>query len=164
MTSIGEVSYVTGNSLGGANANYVGIFYEDVEGVTLNAAMLYSGQIEKDKEYKNIKNYYTSHDVLDAVQTSLRYKDRVPGTIYEILSPTSKISNLIANHKGYPDDKIDGDFKVEIGEKDEVGNGYIYLATDEHIVTHNWNGNAMQECTTTPVIKIDSQADRQLAN
>src|SRR5690625_3644551 len=164
MNNISEVSYVTGNSLGGANANYVGIFYEDVEVVTLNAAMLYGGQIEKDKEYKNIKNYYTSHDVLDAVQTSLRYKDRVPGTIYEILSPTSKISNLIANHKGYPDDKIDGEFKVEIGKKGEVGHGYIYLAADEHIVTNMWTGETLQKGTTSPVIKIDSQSLHQLAN
>src|SRR5690625_6317225 len=93
--------------------------------------MLLGGQIDKDKEYKNINNYYTSHDVLDAVQTSLRYTNRVPGTVYDIRNPTTRIADLIANHKGYPDDKIDGEFKVEIGEKGEVGHGYIYLAADE---------------------------------
>src|SRR5690625_7486423 len=87
--------------------------------------MLLGGQIDKDKEYKNINNYYTSHDVLDAVQTSLRYTNRVPGTVYDIRNPTTRIADLIANHKGYPDDKIDGEFKVEIGEKGEVGHGYI---------------------------------------
>src|SRR5690625_2711288 len=164
MSKEKEVSYVIGNSLGGANANYVGIEYADVDVVTLNPTMLPGGQIDKDKEYKNIKNFYTSHDVLDAVQTSLRYTNRVPGTVYDILNPTTRIADLIANHKGYPDDKIDGEFKVEIGEKGEVGHGYIYLAADEHIVTNIWTGETIQKGTTSPVIKIDSQALRQLAN
>src|SRR5690625_1392502 len=164
MSKEKEVSYVIGNSLGGANANYVGIEYADVDVVTLNPAMLPGGQIDKDKEYKNIKNYYTSHDVLDAVQTSLRYTNLVPGTVYDIRNPTTRIADLIANHKGYPDDKIDGEFKVEIGEKGEVGHGYIYLAADEHIVTNIWTGETIQKGTTSPVIKIDSQALRQLAN
>jgi hypothetical protein len=158
----GEVSSVTGNSLAGANANAVGIENPNVKVVTLNPVMLPDGMIESTKEYSNITNYYSKYDVLTATQDTLRYSDRIPGNVFAINNGVSKFSEIISNHKGYPEAKIDGEFKIEIGKKGEPGHGYIYVGADDHIVTSIWTGAPLYGGQATQ-IQINEESLRQLA-
>lgn len=159
---IGEVSSVTGNSLAGANANAVGIDNPNVKVVTINPAMLPGGMIDSTKEYANITNYYSEYDVLTRTQETLGYGDRIPGKVYRINNGVSKFTEVIANHKGYPEDKIEGEFKVEIGKRGEVGHGFISVGADSHIVTSIWTGIPLYGVSST-VIKINGESLNQLA-
>ena len=159
---IGEISSVTGNSLAGANANAVGIENPDVKVVTINPAMLPGGMIDPTKEYANITNYYSEYDVLTRSQETLGYGDRIPGNVYKINNGVSKFSEIIANHKGYPEDKIEGEFKVMIGKEGEVGHGYIHVGADSHIVTSIWTGIPLYGGSST-IIKINRDSLNQLA-
>ena len=159
---IGEISSVTGNSLAGANANAVGIENPDVKVVTINPAMLPGGMIDPTKEYANITNYYSEYDVLTRSQETLGYGDRIPGNVYKINNGVSKFTEIIANHKGYPEDKIEGEFKVMIGKEGEVGHGYIHVGADSHIVTSIWTGIPLYGGSST-IIKINGYSLNQLA-
>ena len=158
----GEVTSVTGNSLAGANANAVGIENPNVKVVTLNPAMLPGGLIDSTKEYSNITNYYSKYDMLTTSQDSLRYSDRIPGNVFAINNGVSKFSEIIGNHKGYPEAKVDGEFKIEIGKKGESGHGYIYVGADDHIVTSIWTGAPLYGGQATQ-IQINEESLHQLA-
>ena len=158
----GEVSSVTGNSLAGANANAVGIANPNVKVVTLNPAMLPGGMIDSTKKYSNITNYYSKYDVLTTSQDSLKYSDRIPGNVFAINNGVSMFSEIIGNHKGYPEAKIDGEYKIEIGKKGEPGHGYIYVGADDHIVTSIWTGAPLYGGQATQ-IQINEESLHQLA-
>ena len=157
----GEVTSVTGNSLAGANANAVGIENPNVKVVTLNPAMLPGGLIDSTKEYSNITNYYSKYDMLTTSQDSLRYSDRIPGNVFAINNGVSKFSEIVGNHKGYPEAKVDGEFKIEIGKKGESGHGYIYVGADDHIVTSIWTGAPLYGGQATQ-IQINEESLHQL--
>jgi hypothetical protein len=92
----------------------------------------------------------------------LRYSDRIPGNVFAINNGVSKFSEIISNHKGYPEAKIDGEFKIEIGKKGEPGHGYIYVGADDHIVTSIWTGAPLYGGQATQ-IQINEESLRQLA-
>jgi hypothetical protein len=92
----------------------------------------------------------------------LRYSDRIPGNVFAINNGVSKFSEIISNHKGYPEAKIDGEFKIEISKKGEPGHGYIYVGADDHIVTSIWTGAPLYGGQATQ-IQINEESLRQLA-
>ena len=100
--------------------------------------------------------------MLTTSQDSLKYSDRIPGNVFAINNGVSKFSEIIGNHKGYPEAKVDGEFKIEIGKKGEAGHGYIYVGADDHIVTSIWTGAPLYGGQTTQ-IQINEDSLNQLA-
>lgn len=135
--NIGPVSHVAGNSLGGANANYVGVRRTEVKVVTLNPAMLPAGDFNPAKHYSNITNYYGKHDILTHVQDTLGL-NRVPGRIIKLNHGVPVLDLLAPNHTGYI--KADPDGVYEVGKPGDPGYGKIQFGADEHIVLSFWTG------------------------
>ncbi|GAE94920.1 hypothetical protein JCM21714_4120 [Gracilibacillus boraciitolerans JCM 21714] len=71
------VDSVTGNSLGGALANRVGVEFPHVRTVTYNPALLPKHQVEADKDYDNITNYFGEYDILSGSLISLGLDDTI---------------------------------------------------------------------------------------
>ncbi|SHN24400.1 SA1320 family protein [Gracilibacillus kekensis] len=139
------VDSVTGNSLGGALANRVGVEYPEVRTVTYNPALLPKHQVEADKEYDNITNYFGEYDVLTGSLISLGLDDRIPGAKHEIHngipSGAGPFGTVASNHTGYLRD-TNGQY-YEIRSEGGPGSGKIYIDADEHIVTSIWTGQPL---------------------
>lgn len=147
----GEISSVTGNSLGGALANRVAVDHPNVNSVTLNPAMLPGGVFDPDKEYSNITNYHSEYDILRHVQEAIQYSDRVPGTSYQINHGLPISSAFGLNHTGYGGKDIDGNFTVEIGTEGDPGHGQIHVGADDHIVLSIWSGAPLHGGSSVPL-------------
>ncbi|TKD70791.1 SA1320 family protein [Pseudalkalibacillus hwajinpoensis] len=139
----GEISYVAGNSLGGALANSIAVKNKDVKSVTLNPAILPGDLIDPTNLEVNSTNYFMEYDPLTNGEEALGLGYRIPGKAYRIGGGTPTGSLLLgANHTGY----LDGDMKdqqVEVGVKGEPGYGFIRIGADEHIVTSIWTGESL---------------------
>lgn len=147
----GPIQHVTGNSLGGALANRVGIEYSNVKSVTLNPAMLPGGLVDPAKNYSNITNYQSEYDVLTHVQEAINYEHRVPGTNYNIRNGLPIFSAIASNHTGYvPKDK-NGEYTLEVGTKGKPGHGFIHVGADDHIVMSIWSGASLHAGTNVPI-------------
>lgn len=147
----GTIAHVTGNSLGGANANRVAIENPHVRSVTLNPAMLPGEMVDASKNYSNITNYQSEYDILTHVQESIDYDHRVPGTNYDIGNGLPLFSSIASNHTGYvPADKND-EYTVEVGTEGEPGHGFIHVGADDHIVTSVWNGAPLHAGANVPI-------------
>ncbi|MDP4553418.1 hypothetical protein Q9251_21420 [Alkalihalobacillus macyae] len=139
----GDISYVAGNSLGGALANSIAVQDQDVKSVTLNPAILPGELIPSSNLNVNSSNYFMEYDPLTNGEEALNLGDRIPGNVYRIGGGTPTGSLLLgANHTGY----LEGDMKdqqVEVGTKGDVGYGFIRVGADEHIVTSIWTGESL---------------------
>lgn len=139
---IGPVSYVCGNSLGGGNANAVGIENPDVKTVTLNPALLPEGLVDYNKKYPNITNYFSQYDGLTKTETALRLGHRIPGYQYTINSGIPEFAKFSTNHTGYIGEE-NGKQYYYIGQPGQPGYGKIYIDADAHIVTSIWTGQPL---------------------
>ncbi|WP_110114955.1 hypothetical protein [Bacillus sp. CGMCC 1.16541] len=137
--SVGGVSSVAGNSLGGGLAGAVGVANPDVTAVTLNPALLPDGMMDPAKTYDNVTNYFSSYDVLTQTLIALKLDHRIPGKHYEIFNGIPGFEHLATNHTGYLKEK-DGRQYYEIGEVGQPGYGKIYIDADAHIVSSIWTG------------------------
>ncbi|WP_165998445.1 hypothetical protein [Bacillus sp. Cs-700] len=139
----GGISYVAGNSLGGALANSIAVQNQDVKSVTLNPAILPGELTPSSNLNVNSTNYFMEYDPLTNGEEALDLGDRIPGKVYRIGGGTPTGSLLLgANHTGY----LEGDMKdqkVEVGTKGGVGYGFIRVGADEHIVTSIWTGESL---------------------
>ena len=140
---IGEVSSITGNSLGGALTNGVAIEKPDVDAVTLNPAILPDGMVDENKDYPNITNYFSEYDFLTLVETGINYDHRIPGDHYTIRNGVPQLSYIGSNHTGYVGKDKDGNFTITIGEEGEPGHGTIHIAAGDHIITSIWTGETL---------------------
>lgn len=146
----GRITFVAGNSLGGALANRVAIAHPEVQSVTLNPAMLPGGLVDGSKHYSNIRNYQGEYDILTHVQETIKYEHRVPGTNYDIRNGLPIFSQIIPNHTGYAKDK-NGEYRIEIGEKGKPGHGFIHLGADDHVVLSLWSSAPLKDGTNVPI-------------
>ncbi|ALC87787.1 hypothetical protein AM499_19735 [Bacillus sp. FJAT-22090] len=148
----GDISSVSGNSLAGALTNAVAIENPQVKAVTLNPAILPSGMVDPTKDYTNITNYYSKYDFLTGTEESIGMGDRIPGNKYGINNGIPMFSMLGSNHTGYVEADTEGNFKIEIGIKDEPGHGFIYVGADDHIVTSIWTGSPLYSGQTEKIL------------
>lgn len=141
----GELEAVAGNSLGGSHAGRVGIAYPAINAVTLNPAPQPGSSIDPDAEYANVTNYYDEYDVLVNILKLGGMEHRIPGELIEIHSglPIPDPEQLMMDHMGYPQQKIDDEFKIEVGEPGKPGHGYIYTGADEFIITDIWTNEPL---------------------
>ncbi|PLR95935.1 SA1320 family protein [Bacillus sp. T33-2] len=140
--SIGGVTSVAGNSLGGGLAGAVAAENRELRAVTLNPALLPDGMMDPDKDYDNITNYFSSYDVLTQTLTALNLHTRIPGKQYEIFNGIPEFSKLSTNHTGYLRNE-DGSQYYVIGEVGKPGYGRIYIDADAHIVSSVWTGQPL---------------------
>ena len=139
-----NITAVAGNSLGGANTNAVGVKYPDVRAVSLNPALLPEDkEVDFDKEYPNITNYYSQYDFLTATIQSLEYGHRIPGKKYHINNGLPVAGLIGPNHTGY----ISGEL-YEVGKKGEPGHGFINVDADDFIVRSIWTGEPIYRGST----------------
>ncbi|WP_396194127.1 SA1320 family protein [Fictibacillus barbaricus] len=154
---IGHVSYVCGNSLGGGNANAVGVLHPDVKTVTLNPALLPDGVVDPDKKYTNITNYFSKYDGLTKIETALNLGHRIPGKQYVINNGIPELSKFATNHTGYIGNNDDNGIQYYIvGEPGKPGYGKIYIDADAHIVSSIWTGKPLYS-EKTERIHIDQK-------
>ncbi|GAE94918.1 hypothetical protein JCM21714_4118 [Gracilibacillus boraciitolerans JCM 21714] len=161
------VDSVTGNSLGGALANRIGgVEYPEVRTVTYNPALLPKHQVESDKDYPNITNYFGEYDILTGSLISLGLDDRIPGAKHEIHngipSGAGPFSTIASNHTGYLRD-TNGQY-YEIRPEGGPGSGKIFIDADEHIVTSIWTGKPLYGGGDHHPIDITPEALEVLAN
>lgn len=149
--NFGEISSVTGNSLGGALANRVAIDDSNVKSVTLNPAMLPDGMVDNDKDYGNIINYQSEFDVLTYVQEAINYDKRVPGNNYSIHSGLPIFPAFTSNHTGYVEEDSNGDYTIEVGTENQPGHGVIHVGADDHVVTSIWTGASLHYESGVPI-------------
>ncbi|MCA0970745.1 hypothetical protein LCM20_09105 [Halobacillus litoralis] len=136
----GKISYVAGNSLGGALTNAIAVEEKSVHAVTLNPAILPKDLVDQTQEHTNITNYFSKYDVLTGVEESINLDYRIPGKVYRISSGVPHSDHLLSsNHTGYLSKEMSQQF-IRVGEKGEPGYGKIYIGSDEHIVTSVWTG------------------------
>ncbi|MBM7702326.1 SA1320 family protein [Metabacillus iocasae] len=137
--SVGGVTSVAGNSLGGGLAGAVAVANPDVTAVTLNPALLPDGMMDPAKTYDNVTNYFSSYDVLTQTLIALNLDHRIPGKHYEIFNGIPGLGQVVTNHTGYLKEK-DGRQYYEVGEVGQPGYGKIYIDADAHIVSSIWTG------------------------
>ncbi|MFC0187259.1 SA1320 family protein [Fictibacillus aquaticus] len=159
----GPVSYVCGNSLGGGNANAVGVANPHVKTVTLNPALLPEGVVDYDKEYTNITNYFGGYDVLTKVETGLFLGHRIPGKQIEINHGIPDFSYLATNHTGYIGKNETGEQIYMIGQPGQPGYGAIYIDADAGVVSSIWTGQSLHYGQTDR-IDINTENMQQLAD
>ncbi|WP_017473827.1 SA1320 family protein, partial [Amphibacillus jilinensis] len=141
--AFGEITSASGNSLGGALANYVGVEYSHVRSVTLNPAMLPASALDVEKQYDNITNYISEYDLLNLSQDAIGMGNQVPGLKYTIYNGVPSIAGIGFNHTGYRrEDSIHTPY-VTIGRKGEPGYGKIYVDAHNHIVSSIWTGQPL---------------------
>src|SRR5699024_6973663 len=101
----------------------------------LNPGPLPKNYNVSDKNFSNITNYYDRQDFLVNTLKILGYDSQIPGELREIHSglPDPTITQIGIDHTGYPKELTDGEFKVEVGNPDEPGHGYINVGADEFI-------------------------------
>ncbi len=151
----GEISAVTGNSLGGALANRVAVDNPHVKSVTLNPAVLPSEFVDADKDYENITNYQINYDLLTRVQDATMGEGRIPGESYVLHSGLPADGAILSNHLGYWEMDENGDFTFEVGVEGEPGHGYIHVGADDHIVTDIWNGEPLHNENSNAAIELN---------
>ncbi|MEN1970436.1 hypothetical protein WMZ97_20470 [Lentibacillus sp. N15] len=139
----GDVSAVTGNSLGGALTNAVAIEHPEVKAVTYNPAILPDGMTDPDNDYANITNYFGKYDPLTTAEQAIKLDNRIPGNHFTINNGLPLPSLLGSNHTGYVDKDKNGDFTITVGTKGKTGYGVIHVGADDHIVTSLWTGEAL---------------------
>ncbi|MFG6496260.1 hypothetical protein P8610_12915 [Fictibacillus sp. UD] len=140
----GKISYVCGNSLGGGNANAVGVANPDVKTVTLKPAMLPEGVVDYDKEYTNITNYFGRYDVLTSLETGLMLGHRIPGKQIEINHGIPNALHFVNNHTGYIGKDETSKLVYVIGEPGQPGFGKIYFdEADSSVVSSIWTGHSL---------------------
>ncbi|MBM7542920.1 SA1320 family protein [Amphibacillus cookii] len=139
----GEITSVSGNSLGGALANYVGVEYNHVRSVTLNPAMLPASALDVEKQYDNITNYISEYDLLNLSQDAIGMGNQVPGLKYTIYNGVPSIAGIGFNHTGYRREDSMHTPYVTIGRKGEPGYGKIYVDAHHHIVSSIWTGQPL---------------------
>jgi len=137
-----KISYVCGNSLGGATTNAVAIKHPEVKAVTLDPAILPDGMVDPKKSYSNITNYFSIYDVLTMTETTLGLGNRIPGRHVQINNGIPQFSKLATNHTGYLSEK-DGQQYYTIGKKGQPGYGVIYVNADSQIMTNIWTGQPL---------------------
>ncbi|MFC7371097.1 SA1320 family protein [Fictibacillus iocasae] len=152
----GTVSYVCGNSLGGGNANAVGVANPHVKTVTLNPALLPDGVVDSNKEYKNITNYFGRYDVLTSTITGLFLGHRIPGEQVEINHGIPSFEYLSTNHTGYIGKNEAGQQMYVIGELGQPGYGAIYIDADAGVVSSIWTGQSLHSGSSE---RIDLNTD-----
>ncbi|MFJ7935244.1 SA1320 family protein [Sporosarcina sp. NPDC096371] len=135
----GQISSVTGNSLGGGATNYVAVNRPEVKAVTLNPALLPSGSVDPNASYDNITNYMSQYDVLTGGVKALGYGGRIPGNHFEINNGIPDFEMLSTNHTGYLKDDINKQY-YEIGTEGQPGYGKIYVDAGSHVMTSIWTG------------------------
>ncbi|MDW4525740.1 hypothetical protein R3398_05035 [Rossellomorea marisflavi] len=144
--SLGGVTSVAGNSLGGPLASSIVVKHPEDEDnlrcVTLDPALLPKGMMDPNKEYKNIINYYGDNDVLTTALIGLDLDKRIPGERRDISFgfpfADDKLKNLGPFHTGFYGDN---EHYVVAGEK-------INVAADDHIITSIWTGEPLYSGNT----------------
>ncbi|MBU9720568.1 MULTISPECIES: SA1320 family protein [Bacillaceae] len=151
-----EISYVCGNSLGGALANSVAVKNPEVKSVTINPALLPYEMVVEDAEYPNITNYISQYDILNLSIRAGQLDHRVPGNQYDINHGIPAYQALGPNHTGYV--RQDGQHipYYESGDKGTVDHVKIYMDAHEHIVTSMWTGEPLYGGNSIP-IRIDRE-------
>ncbi|MBP3040934.1 hypothetical protein J9303_15710 [Bacillaceae bacterium Marseille-Q3522] len=142
MSKLYPISYICGNSLGGALANVVAVDHPEVKTVTLNPALLPEGVVDPDKEYSNITNYFSQYDILTKTITGLKYDHRIPGKIHKIYNGVPSIDAIDENHTGYVRNE-EGTQYYKVGTAGDPGYGKILMEADAHIVTSIWSGKPL---------------------
>ncbi len=97
-----HISHVSGNSLGGTHAMYLGSLYPDLEAVSINPGPLVKTlrQQESTSVYLNITNYITQQDPLyKGIVMTNRLDDLIGEKIIVRQTPI-KINDLIYRHRG----------------------------------------------------------------
>ncbi|KMK94809.1 hypothetical protein ABER02_07095 [Rossellomorea marisflavi] len=139
--SLGGVTSVAGNSLGGPLASGVVVNHpedeENLRCVTLDPALLPDGMMDPNKDYKNIVNYYGDSDVLTKALIALDLDKRIPGERRDITFgfpfADESLKNLGPFHTGF---YKDNETFVVAGEN-------INVAADDHIITSIWTGEPL---------------------
>lgn len=127
----GKISYVCGNSLGGALANYVAVNTNDVKSVTYNPAILPNIDYKTEDYNNRIKNYLERYDALTLAQISAGFIERLPGKHIFTHISIPGFAFLIANHVGY----LEGDqSKINMGE----GRPPIFIEADDLLPFSIW--------------------------
>ncbi|MBH0161864.1 SA1320 family protein [Fictibacillus sp. 26RED30] len=140
----GNISYVCGNSLGGGNANAVGVENPDVKTVTINPAMLPEGVVDYGKEYSNITNYFGRYDVLTSLETGLMLGHRIPGKQIEINHGIPNAKHFLNNHTGYIGKDEADKLVYVLGLPGQPGYGKIYFdEADSSVVSSIWTGQSL---------------------
>ncbi|MFV8830334.1 SA1320 family protein [Alkalihalobacterium sp. APHAB7] len=151
-----SISYVCGNSLGGALANSVAVKNPEVKSVTINPALLPSGLVVKDAEYPNITNYISQYDILNLSIRAGQLDHRVPGNQYDIYHGIPSLEALGPNHTGYVRQNGQHVPYYESGEPGTIDYVKIYMDAHEHIVTSIWTGEPLYGGRSIP-IRIDRE-------
>ncbi|MRX73936.1 hypothetical protein GJU40_17525 [Bacillus lacus] len=151
-----EISYVCGNSLGGALANSVAVQNPNVKSVTINPALLPSGMVVNGADYSNISNYISQYDILNLSTGAGKLDHRVPGNQFEIHHGIPSNDALVPNHTGYVRKDSQHVPYYESGEPGTVDYVKIYMDAHEHIVTSVWTGEPLYGGKSIP-IKIDRE-------
>ncbi|MBU9720566.1 hypothetical protein KS407_03795 [Bacillus alkalicola] len=92
-----EISYVCGNSLGGALANSVAVKNPEVKSVTINPALVPYEMVVEDAEYPNITNYISQYDILNLSIRAGQLDHRVPASLL-LTTPKSLIKDRYYKH------------------------------------------------------------------
>ena len=153
----GEISSITGNSLGGGLTNSVAVEHPDVKAVTLNPAILPDGMIDESQEFNNITNYLSAYDVLTTTEKSLGLGNRIPGVQYRINNGIPEFDKLSTNHTGY--------LREDDGRQYyQVGDDVIYVDADSHVITSIWTGESLHGGGSSRKIVMDKGNLDMLAN
>ena len=159
----GEISSISGNSLGGGTAHYVAVNRPNVRAVTLNPALLPSGVIDRNQAYDNITNYISDYDILTLTLKGMGYGGRIPGNHYDIRNGIPDYAMLRTNHTGYISENGLDEQYYEIGAKGQPGYGKIYIDSGSHIMTSIWTGLPLYAGNSSK-IEINSSNLKQLAS
>ncbi|MCR6094985.1 hypothetical protein HXA31_13900 [Salipaludibacillus agaradhaerens] len=139
----GEITSVTGNSLGGALANMVGVRHEHVRSVTLNPALLPANAVETDREYDNIVNYIGQYDILNIGVSSIGLGNQVPGARHTIYNGIPSTAGIGFNHTGYIREDGKHVSHVTVGTEGAPGYGVIKVDAHYHLVSSIWTGQPL---------------------
>ncbi|WP_323704482.1 hypothetical protein [Mammaliicoccus sp. Dog046] len=164
-----KIKVVTGNSLGGAHAQYVGLIDPNVQVVTTNTAPLPMSIVKNSRSsVKNIRNYHSEFDVLTQVNKGGLMYNTIKGKHIYLSNGLPTFKSLVESHTGY---KVKVKAKSIINKKGEgpeviheislkptpiytSKHGLkIYADMDEHTPIFVWSGDALG--AGAPKIKLD---------
>ena len=156
-----QIKVVTGNSLGGANAQYVGLIDPNVQVVTTNTAPLpMSIAMNSRKNVKNIRNYHSEFDVLTQVNKGGFMYYTIKGKHIYLSNGLPTFNALVNSHTGY--NIVEDESDVSKSEEKKLNNMPIYKSKnglkiyadmDEHTPIFVWSGDALG--AGAPHIKLD---------
>ena len=153
-----SIQKVGGNSLAGAEAQYIGILDPNVGVVTTNTAPL-PMSIAKlaRKNANNIHNYHSKSDILTMIIKGAFMYDTIVGKHIYIDNGVTTFGALTPSHTGYNFEEIK---KLNKFDQDNIVNKEVYISrnglkiyADEHTPIFIWSGDAVAAGVTQ--IKLD---------